>query len=384
MFTTRGKGPLKALILAGGFGTRLRPLSCTRPKILFPIVNKPLLDLTLERLSKSGVSEVILAVNYGAEALKKHCGSSKYGMKILYSEDRIQHDSKNIFSPPRPLGTGGPIKKAENLLGKDESFLVLNGDILTDLDYRALMQSHKKSSGIATIALFTVKDPSRYGVVKFNEESFQITQFFEKPSRNEAPSNLINAGIYALNPKIFNYIPKAKPCSIEREVFPKLASEKTLFGHPFQGLWIDVGKREDYLKANMLILESQKEQSPQNQMFGAHIKTRKPIAIGENASIGEGSMIGPYVVLGKNVNVGMNVSIQNSVVFPGVIISDLVSIKGTVIGENVFIGKHVQIGENCIIGDGAVIEDNVTLVNGVTVCPFKTVSESVFEARCLM
>jgi len=373
---------LKALILAGGFGTRLRPLSCTRPKILFPITNKPLLDLTLKKLSINGVKEVILAVNYGAETLMSYCGNVRYGMKIFYSKDTAQPHSLG-FSSYRPLGTGGPIKKAEKLLGRDEDFLVLNGDILTNLDYSALMQKHRESGGIATIALSRVEDPSRYGVVEL-KENMRIIRFVEKPSRDEAPSSLINAGIYALSPEIFDYIPETKPCSIEREVFPKLAAKNLLFGYPFQDLWIDVGKKEDYLKANVFFLKSLKKQFPENRRFNADVRIIEPVLIGENTSIGKDSAIGPSVVLGENVQIGIKVSIQNSVVFPGAVISDFAFIKGAVIGENAFIGKHVKIDENCVIGDGAVIKDHLTLTNHVTVCPFKTVSESVFEARCLM
>ena len=374
---------MKALILAGGFGTRLRPLSCTRPKLLFPVANKPLLDWILERLSKSEIKEVILAVNYGAEPLMKHCGDSKYGMKILYSKDALSL-SEDIYARPKPLGTGGPIKKAEKMLGRDDDFLVLNGDILADVDYGELMRVHKENGGVATIALHRVEDPSRYGVVEIDEENKRIIRFVEKPSRNEAPSNLINAGAYALNPKIFDYIPEAKPCSIEREVFPKLAAENVLFGYSFEGFWVDIGKREDYLKANMLLLDFLKTQALGKRWIGAHTNVKEPVLIDENVSIGDDSVVGPYVVLGKNVYVGKGVSIQDSVVFSSVVISNFAVVKGAVIGENVHIGKHVKVGKNCVVGDGAVIRDNVTLTSGVTVCPFKEVSESVFEAKCLM
>ncbi|MDH5451653.1 MAG: nucleotidyltransferase family protein, partial [Candidatus Bathyarchaeota archaeon] len=164
---------LKAVILAGGFGTRLRPLSCTRPKLLFPVVNKPILDWTLERLAEIGVKEVILAVNYMAETLMQHYGSARYGMKISYSTE------------DRPLGTGGPVKKAEKLIGHKEPFLVLNGDILTNMNYAQLLEQHRENGAVATIALCEVDDPSRYGIVELTEEK-QITRFIEKPAREEA------------------------------------------------------------------------------------------------------------------------------------------------------------------------------------------------------
>ncbi len=193
---------MKALILAGGFATRLRPLSCTRPKLLFPIANRPLLDLTLERLAANGVKEAVLAVNFMADALERACGRSKYGVKLRYSRDAPT--SETTGSPQSSLGTGGPVKKAEKLLGQRDPFFVLNGDILTDADYREIMERHKNNEGIGTVALRRVADPSRFGVVELSVEN-RITKFIEKPSRN-APSNLANAGIYVFEPDIFNYI----------------------------------------------------------------------------------------------------------------------------------------------------------------------------------
>ena len=168
---------MKALILAGGVGTRLRPLSCTRPKLLFPVVNKPLLDWTLERLAESGVKEVILAVNYMAEAFIQRYGKSRYGMKISYSREE------------KPLRTGGPIKKAEEMIGREKSFFVLNGDILTKIDYAELLERHEEKDAIATIALYEVEDPSRYGTVKLTE-NHRVIRFEEKAPRGKPPAIL--------------------------------------------------------------------------------------------------------------------------------------------------------------------------------------------------
>ncbi|RLG90295.1 NDP-sugar synthase [Candidatus Bathyarchaeota archaeon] len=364
---------MKALILAGGFGTRLRPLSCTRPKFLFPVANKPLIDWTLENLSKSGVEEVVLAVNYKAEELAAYCGESRFGMKILYSKDE-ELSLGQTRRRYKALGTGGPVKLAEKLLG-DDDFLVLNGDILTNLNYAELMHEHKSKGGVATIALYSVEDPSRYGVAELaSDGSMRITRFVEKPAKGQVASNLVNAGVYALSPKIFDYIPEAKHCSMEREVFPRLVAENMLFGYGFNGLWIDIGKKEDYLKANMMVLDSLQRQK----------RLESPVLMGENVVVEEGAEVGPYVVLGDNVHVGKNASVKRSVVFPGVAISDSSVVEGAVIGEDVSLGKAVRIGKNCIIGDGAIIKDGVTLARDVSVCPFKEVSESVFKAKCLM
>ncbi|KPV62320.1 MAG: Bifunctional protein GlmU [Candidatus Bathyarchaeota archaeon BA1] len=364
---------MKAVVLAGGFGTRLRPLTCTRPKLLFPVGNRPLLDWTLERLAKSGTAEVILAVNYMAEAFIQRYGDSAYGMKLLYSREA------------RPLRTGGPIKKAESLIGLEEPFLVLNGDILTNIDYARLAEKHKENDAIATIALYKVDDPSRYGVVELTEQN-RVVRFVEKPMRGRAPSNLANAGIYVLDPKIFDYIPDGRPVSIEHEIFPKLADEGKLYGHTFDGIWIDIGELEDYLKANKLLLETEikKSQLGRDVNIGGEAEIEDPTVIGERVTIGEKSKIGPYAAIGGYVTVGKGVRVENSIIFPGATILDFTSIRGAIIGENAIVGRWVKIEERCIVGDHALIQDNVTLTKGVTVCPSKEVSESVLTPKCLM
>ncbi|MDH5448474.1 MAG: NDP-sugar synthase [Candidatus Bathyarchaeota archaeon] len=374
---------MKALILAGGFGTRLRPLSCTRPKLLFPIANKPLLDITLERLAENGVNEAVLAVNFMADALERACGKSKHGIKLHYSRD-APTKPKTAHLSQGALGTGGPIKQAEKLLGRKAPFFVLNGDILTDSNYSEIMKEHKKNNGIATIALRRVEDPSHYGVVKLTKKN-RITRFVEKPSK-KAPSNLANAGIYVLEPSILNYIPVGKRCSIEREIFPKLAKEGELFGHEIKGLWVDVGKPADYIKANRLWLEAGMETSSNSAKAkkGKKTEIKEAVAIGEGVSIGEKSIIGPNVSLGKKVSVGKEVHIKDSIIFPHTIISDLTTIEGVIIGESVIVGRKVKIGKGCLIGDNTVIRDNITLTHDVKICPSKEISENILTPRCVM
>lgn len=369
----RDEAKLKAVVLAGGFATRLRPLSCTRPKLLFPIGNRPLLDWTLEKLAKSRVKEVILAVNYMADILIQHYGRSKYEMKLSYSMEK------------RPLGTGGAIKNAEELISLEEPFLVLNGDILTNFEYTRLLEKHKKNDAIATIALYQVEDPSRYGIVELAEKN-RVTRFVEKPDRGEAPSSLANAGMYILNPGILDYIPKSRPVSIEREIFPKLADERKIYGCHFEGLWVDIGEPRDYLKANSLLLdiEVKNSQVGRNSSIESGVEIKNPTVIDEKVTIGEKSKIGPAVTIGKHVLIGKEVRIENSVLFPRTTISDSTSIKDAIVGEGVIVGQSVKIGKECVIGDYAVIRDNVTLAGGVTVCPFRKVSESVFTPKCLM
>lgn len=355
---------LKAVILAGGFGTRLRPLSCTRPKILFPIANKPLLQWTFERLARNNIEDIIMAVFYQTEVYIKHHRVPRSGVHVTYSHDPLR----------KPLGTGGSIKKAEKRIGHDGPFMVLNGDIFADVNYAKLLQAHREKKAVATIAVCSVENPSRYGVAELAEDN-RIMRFIEKPPPGTAPTNLINAGVYVFSPEIFNHILEGRAVSIEHEVFPKLAEEGTLYGHVFNGLWMDIGKPEDYLEINRKMLATVKTR--QKCKFGKNVEIRKPVAIDKKVRIGEKSALGPYAVVGKDVIIGKNVHIRDSIIFAGTVISDFSSINGAIIGEGVTIGKRAKIEKGCIIGDHAKIKDSVSLAEGISVCPANEVSKSV-------
>jgi mannose-1-phosphate guanylyltransferase len=360
--------PLKALILAGGFATRLRPLSCARPKTLFPIVNKPLLQWIFERLANNGINEAILAVNALTQFYIRQYRPPKCGLKVRFSID----------PPKMPLGTAGPVKKAEKIIGHNEPFIVLNGDIFADLSYKQLIDAHSKSGASATIALCTIEDPCNFGVVELDDGN-RIRKFIEKPAKHEAPSNLINAGVYVLSPEVFDYIPEGRAVSIEREVFPKLAEEGKLCGYCADGLWMDIGKPQEYLDTNKIILESMvnsiKQESSRN------FKLKKPVAFDDGVSIDDKSVIGPFAILGKNVKVGKNVQIANSVIFPEAEIGDFATINGAIVGEGARIGKRVKLGKGCIVGDHAKIKDGIHLHDGISVCPAKEVSENILKPK---
>ena len=358
------------MILAGGFATRLRPLSCSRPKTLFPVVNKPLLQWIFERLAKSNIKEAILAVNGITAFYIKQQRIPKCGLSVKYSID----------PPKTPLGTGGPVKNAEKLIGHSEPFLVLNGDIFSELSYTEILEKHKERGNLATIALCQAEDPSRFGVAELTANR-RIKKFIEKPAKGTAPTNLINAGIYVLNPKIFQYIPKGKAVSMEREVFPKLVEEGELYGHVFKGLWMDIGKPEEYLQLNKILLESLANTQKRRSTDGFECKN--PVAFDKGVSIGAKSVIGPHAILGKNVTVGKNVQITESVILPDAKIDDSTLINGAIIGEGAVIGKKVRIDKGCVIGDKAKIRDNVSLVKDVTVCPAKEVTENILKSKVI-
>ncbi|MBS7638724.1 NDP-sugar synthase [Candidatus Bathyarchaeota archaeon] len=363
---------LKALILAGGFGTRLRPLSCTRPKLLFPVAGKPVIDWILQGLSKVGVETAILAVNYMAESFVRYLGPTKFNVGILYSREA------------RPMGTGGPIKMAESLLRDSDMFLVLNGDVLSDLDYRRLIQFHVEKGGLATIALYRVEDPSRYGSVEVDGEG-RIMRFVEKPEPGKAPSNLVNAGIYVFNREVLEYIPTGRRVSTEREVFPNLAKDGTLYGYEMKGLWIDIGVPEDYLTANRLLLSKPEVgQIAEGADIDEGAKILPPVHVGRGVEIGEDSVIGPYTSIGEDVYVGKGCRIEGSIIFPGAMIGDHTSIRNAIVGENATIERWVKIESGSLIGDYAEIADGVTITHDVTICPSKRVEESILEIHQVM
>ena len=319
-----------------------------------------MLQWIFERLAKNNVKETVLAVNQLTEFYIKQNRVPKSGLKVRYSHD----------PPKKPLGTGGPVKHAERFLGH-EPFLVLNGDIFADINYKELMETHIKTGALATLSLCQVEDPSRYGVAEITK-SGRITRFTEKPPKGTEPSNLINAGVYVLNPEVLQLIPEGRAVSMEREIFPKLATNGELFGHVVHGLWMDIGKPEEYLQTNKIILDaiSVKRKRKRTRRF----QLKEPIALDKDVSVADGAVIGPYAVLGKNVTVGKNTHIKNSVIFSGTNIGNSAWINGAIIGEEAEIGDHVKFGKGCIIADHAKITKGVSLTDNMAVCPAKVIS----------
>lgn len=222
-----------AMILAGGEGTRLRPITYEIPKALVPVHGKPLIEHLFDLLKKYGVNDVILSVGHMKDKIMNEKGNwSRAGMNISFVEEKT------------PLGTGGPLRLAKDKLTK--TFIVSNGDELKNINVMDMYESHKRNRALATIALTTVSDPSQYGVAKL--EGNRIIEFVEKPKKGKAPSKLINAGFYIIEPEVVEMIPKGR-CSLEKEIFPKLANMGRLYGFPFSGQWFDTGNLERYERA---------------------------------------------------------------------------------------------------------------------------------------
>ncbi|MCW3982116.1 MAG: NDP-sugar synthase, partial [Candidatus Bathyarchaeota archaeon] len=329
-----------------------------------------------------GVVEVIIAANFKADLLERVLGRSKFGIRLHYSRD-APLNSDSTSSARKALGTGGPVKKAEDLLGRKESFFVLNGDILTNVDYSAIMSEHQSHDGTATLALCRVKDPSRYGAVELAEDG-RVRSFIEKPSSG-VPDSLVNAGIYVFKPTIFSYFPAAKRCSIEREIFPELAKGGELFGCEIQGVWVDIGTPLDLIRANQLWMKQVMNPIRRgNDAFGTNVEAKENVAIEKGVKIGEGSVIGPNVSLGRSVSIGRSVRIKNSIVFPCAEISDYSLVDSALIGASVSVGRGVSIESGCLIGDNATILDGVRLSRDARVCPSREVSEDMPESGCVL
>ena len=359
---------MKALILAGGYATRLRPLSCTRPKLLFPIAGRPMLEWTIENLAKEGVDELVLAVNYLADMLRRHFKARFKGVRIRYSID------------PTPLGTGGPIKQAQRLLKSEEAFLAMNGDILSEPPIRSMLQAHRETGAVATIALHKVENPSRFGVAKIADRT-RIEAFIEKPKKSSAPSSWINAGIYIMGPEVFDYIDAGRKVSTEREVFPLLAKKEKLYGFKYYGPWFDIGKFEDYMKANRELLAKISKREP---LVGSGVKVPRttrlipPIAINGKVEIGDNCLIGPYAAIDDRVEIGRGSRIAQSIIFREAKIKERSSIKDSIVGEHAVIGANAEI-RGVILSDYVIIRDKVNLGPDVVVCPHKEVDRSVLK-----
>ena len=347
---------MKAVILAGGFGTRLRPLTCSRPKQLLPLGTSTLIGYLLEQLQQANVSEVILATGHDIKHLQEYLGDgSAYELIVHYSVES------------EPLGTAGAIKHAESFLQGEDRFLVLNGDIVSDIKYYQLIKHHQQHKATATITLFKVQDPSRYGVVEITPEG-RIRRFVEKPAPGQAPSNLINAGCYVLNHTVLDQIPSNREVSIEREVFPALCNSAKVIGWEHQGIWVDTGTPASFLEAHHALLT----------------KMRKSQFIGEETQIASSAIIGSNVTIGKRAVIGPQTRLTNTVIFDDAIVGEGAIINEAIIGQGVVIGKDLRLEKHVIIGDGAIIEAGANIPPGTLICPNCHIKKDETPPHCFV
>ena len=344
---------MKGVILAGGFGTRLRPLTLTLPKPVVPIVDRPLLLHQLDLLASAGVRELVFSVAYRPERVQAIFGDgTALGRRIHYAVEET------------PLGTGGAVKNAEPCL--DDLTIVLNGDVLTDVDLAQVVRSHKASGAKATIVLTPVANPAAFGLVETDQEG-RVLRFLEKPRPEEITTNTINAGIYVLDTKTLGIIPKNEVHSIERGFFPALLARGDLVrGHLHSGYWIDIGTPAQYLSAHRDILRGRfRVQLGAPEVGGGFLDPsanvhegailRPPFFVGPACEVAPGASIGPDTVLVSSVEVGRGARIEDSVLWAGTIVGEDAEISGALLGTGVRVGPQAKVAPGAVLGEGTVL-----------------------------
>ena len=328
---------IKALILTGGLGTRLRPLTLYTPKPLLPIANLPFLSYLLGNLRNHGVKEVVLCTQDSLHPYKK-----------LIKHEGVLGTTLLCSRESKPLGTAGALKNAQRHIDSSPTF-IFNGDVLTNINLSEMLKFHREKKSMLTVALVPVQDPSFFGLIK-TDSSGKIKQFIEKPSlprSNHKKSYLINAGIYLFDDKIFNLIPRGKSYSAEKELFPKcLESKLPLYGFesPRSSYWLDIGTPQKYLKANRDVI-----------LKRIRIPLNGIQKIGENNKIGRGALISKDVIIGESCTIGARCELKNCVLLDRIVLEENVRIENCIIGNFVRIGRESSITQSKIIGDDSII-----------------------------
>lgn len=350
---------MKAVILVGGLGTRLRPLTCNRPKPMLPIINEPFIEHMLRNLRDQGIDEAILAVQYLAERFREALGDgSRLGLRVRIEEE------------PEPRGTAGAVKHVAHML--DGTTFVFNGDVMTDLDLQAMLAMHRAKQSKLTIALTPVEDPTAFGLVETNAEG-RIQRFLEKPRPEEITTNLINAGTYILEPEVLEYVPEAQFYMFEKGLFPDLLRRDTpMYSFPSDAYWTDIGKPQTYLDVHHDILQGKMHFkhsttqiaegvwsdgdatiAPSAQLIG-------PVVLGANARIGENARIIGPTVIGANCEIGAEATLEGAVLWDNNTIGAGAVVRNAVIGQGNTIGERTRVEDNTVIGDNCTIgADNI-------------------------
>ncbi len=360
---------MKAVILVGGEATRLLPLTCNIPKAMVPVLNIPFLEHVIRYLSKHQIKDIILAQGYRAQPIEGYFGDgNQLGVKLNY----VMEDT--------PLGTAGAVKNAEKYL--DETFLVLNGDIFTDLDITAMIDFHQERKAKATIALTPVDDPTSYGLIETDAEG-GITRFLEKPNRSQVTTNTINAGTYTLEPEILAQIPSQTKVSIEREVFPLLLEQgKPVYAYPSSAYWMDTGTPEKYLQLHRDLLSGKSNQyapaSPGEVVIGGQsyihptAQIKGPVMIGSNCTIGRKVRLTGPVVIGSGCQILSEAVVEESIIWQNARIGQRVNLIGSIVADNCCLNAD-SIIEDSLLGDNVTVTSGCKLEPGSKIWPETTV-----------
>ncbi len=374
--------------MAGGEGTRLRPMTASMPKPLLPVVNRPIMEHVLRLLRRHRFDETVVTVQFLAALVRNYFGDGDdLGMRLHYATEET------------PLGTAGSVRNAEHLL-RDDSFLVISGDALTDIDLTALVQAHRDRNALVTVCLQRVADPLEFGITIMDGEH-RVQRFLEKPSWGQVFSDTANTGIYVMEPEVLDYVCAGESVDWSRDVFPQLlAKGAPVFGYVAEGYWEDVGAPESYMRAQADVLERRVavdidgfEVSPGVWVGeGADVHPdailRGPVYIGDYAKVEGGAELREHTVLGSNVVVKTGAFLHRAVIHDNVFIGPHTNLRACIVGKNTDLMRASRIEEGAIIGDECVIEEEAIIQSGVKVYPHKTVEAGavvntsvIFESR---
>jgi mannose-1-phosphate guanylyltransferase len=365
---------MQAVILVGGEGTRLRPLTSTVPKPVVPLVDRPFITFMLEWLASHGVDDVIMSCGFLATSVRNVLGDgSSLGIRLRFVEE------------PKPLGTAGALKFAESLL--DERFLMLNGDVLTDMDLSAQIAQHDATGARATLALVPVADPSAYGLVHLNEDN-SVRDFVEKPSSDAIDTNLISAGAYMLQRDVLELVPKGRKASIEREVWPLLVGDG-LYGFPSHSYWLDIGSPERYLKGTFDIIEGNVHTPVAERLGadwlavdeGAQVRGRviPPAVLERGVSVAEGAHVGSLVVLAEDVKVGAGCTVERSVILQGSEIAEGCVLSDCIVAAGCRVGPRSRISDGAVLGEGVTVGAENIISRGARIFPGVELPDGAIE-----
>src|SRR5258706_5203812 len=363
---------MKAVVMAGGEGSRLRPLTIRRPKAMVPIAGKPVMEHILNLLKRHGITEVIVTVQYLASNIEDYFGNgSQFGTRITYSREDV------------PLGTAGSVKNAEEQL--TEPFLVISGDALTDYNLTDIIQYHHEKKALATLTLAHVHNPLEYGVIITNEEG-HISQFLEKPSWGEVFSDTINTGIYMLDPQIFSYFEKNKQYDFSQELFPlMLRKGDPIYGYIANGYWCDVGNLAEYMRANADVLQGRADVEIPAKNIGGNIWCEEGVQIDENAQlygpiylahdckIKSGAIIHGPSTIGHYTILDERSQVDRSIVWNNSYIGERAELRGAIVGSSTNIKSKAVMFEGSVIGDNSIIQEGAIIQPNVKIWPDKEI-----------
>lgn len=355
---------MKAVILAGGRGEDLLPMTSTRPKAMMYVLNQPIIERIIENLPKA-IDEVFITSDYLAGEIKRHFARPE--LKTRFAGRKI-----TIVEEERPLGTAGSIKSLEKHI--DSTFVVIQSDIISSVDYFKMLQFHKERGAKLTMSTCRVKNPIEYGILGVDQDG-RIMKFLEKPKIDQVFSTMVNAGAYVFEPSIFEEIPTHGICDFSSDVFPRLIRKGELVSaYEFKGIWTDIGSFQNYLEAHKQLLERSMTFSIGSRSAA---RTIPPILVGAKGKIGAAT-IGPNVCIADGVIIGKGAKIYDSVIYDRVKIGDNCIVKGSVLGSGVVIGKNAVIMD-AMISDGVSIKDGVKVGSFSKIWPKRKITKDVPE-----